>query len=84
MNHNIILGLKEEQGAKQNHLLLPFLFFLQIIHYLKYNLRDFPDSPVVKTLPSNAGDIGSIPDQRTKILHAAGCGQKFKLIKKIV
>ena len=47
-------------------------------------MRDFPDSPVVKTLPSNAGDTGSISGQRTKILHAAGCSQKFKLIKTIV
>ena len=39
---------------------------------------------MVKTLPSNAGNTGSTPGQRTKILHAAGCGQKFKLIKKIV
>ena len=29
--------------------------------------RDFPGSPVVKTLPSNAGDVGSIPSPRAKI-----------------
>ena len=28
--------------------------------------------PVVKNLPSNAGDVGSIPDQGTKIPHALG------------
>ena len=29
--------------------------------YLNKSLRDFPGGPVVKTLPSNAGDEGSIP-----------------------
>ena len=32
----------------------------------------FPGSPVVKNLPSNAGDAGSIPGRGTKIPHAAG------------
>ena len=31
---------------------------------------DFPDGPVVKNLPCNAGDMGSIPGQGTKIPHA--------------
>ena len=35
-------------------------------------LRDFPGGPVVKNLPYNAGDLGSIPGQRTKIPHATG------------
>ena len=30
-------------------------------------IRDFLGSPVVKTLPSNAGGPGSIPGQGTKI-----------------
>ena len=33
---------------------------------------DFSSSPVAKSLPSNAGDTGSIPGQGTKIPHAAG------------
>ena len=33
---------------------------------------------MVKTLPSNAGGVGSIPGRGTKIPHAAGCGQKLK------
>ena len=33
--------------------------------------RDFPGGPVVKTLPSNAGDAGSTPDWRAKIPHAS-------------
>ena len=35
-------------------------------------LRDIPGGPVVKNLPSNARDAGSIPGQGTKIPHAAG------------
>ena len=32
---------------------------------------DFPDGPVVKNSPHNAGDVGLIPGQGTKIPHAA-------------
>ena len=32
--------------------------------------RDFPGGPVVKNLPSNAGDAGSIPGWKIKIPHA--------------
>ena len=39
---------------------------------------DFPGCPVVKTLPSNAGDMGLIPDWGTNILHALWFGQKKK------
>ena len=38
-----------------------------------YLPRDFPGGPVVKNPPSNAGDMGSVPDwgtQGTEILHA--------------
>ena len=35
-------------------------------------LGDFPGSPVVKNLPSNAGDVGWTPGQGTKIPHAEG------------
>ena len=34
--------------------------------------RGYPDGPGVKNPPCNAGDSGLIPDQGTKILHAAG------------
>ena len=34
--------------------------------------RDFPGGPVVKNLPSNAGNAGSVPSQGTKISHASG------------
>ena len=32
----------------------------------------FPGGPVVKNPPWNVGDMGSIPGQGTKILHAMG------------
>ena len=32
--------------------------------------KDFPGAPVVKNLPSNAGDVGSSPGWGTKIPHA--------------
>ena len=32
----------------------------------------FPGVPVVKNLPSNAGNTGSIPGQGTRIPHGAG------------
>ena len=31
---------------------------------------DFCGGPMVKNMPCNAGDVGTIPCQRTKILHA--------------
>ena len=31
---------------------------------------DFPGGPVAKTLPSNAGGVGSTPGRGTKIPHA--------------
>ena len=40
--------------------------------YQKLGDRDFPGSPVVKTSPSNAEGVGSIPDQGAKIPHASG------------
>ena len=33
------------------------------------NIWDFPGAPVVKNLPCNAGDGGSIPGEGTKIPH---------------
>ena len=32
----------------------------------------FPDGPVVKSLPCNTGDVGSIPGWGTKMAHATG------------
>ena len=39
---------------------------------LKNKLMHFPSGPVVKNLPSNAGDVGSTPGQGTKIPNAVG------------
>ena len=36
-----------------------------------FSLGDFPGGPVVKTLPSNAGGVGSIPGQGAKIPHVS-------------
>ena len=40
------------------------------IAMVKHINRNFPDGPVVKSLPCNAGDTGSVPGQGTKIPHA--------------
>ena len=42
------------------------------VQYQKTQHSDFPRCPLVKNPPSNAGDVGSIPGQGTKILHATG------------
>ena len=39
---------------------------------LKVVYRDFPGGPVVKNLPSKAGNVGSILGWGTKIPHASG------------
>ena len=38
---------------------------------LKRVKRDLPGGPVVKTLPSNTGDVGSTPDPEAKVPHAS-------------
>ena len=45
---------------------------------LKMSFIEFPGGSVVKTPPSNAGLVGSITGQRTKVLHATWGGQKLK------
>ena len=45
--------------------------------------QDFPGGPVLLRLhASNAGSMGLIPGQGTKIPHATWWGQKIKQIKK--
>ena len=39
-------------------------------HYTKKFVWDLPDGPVVKNLPCDAGDVGSILGGETKIPHA--------------
>ena len=38
---------------------------------VKITVSNFPGGPVIKNLPSNARDAGSIPGQGTKIPHAS-------------
>ena len=38
----------------------------------KWYNRDFPGGSIVRTLPSDAGHAGSIPDQGAKIPHTSG------------
>ena len=40
------------------------------IQNIKSRRRDFTAEPVLKNLPCNAGDTGSIPGPGTKIPHA--------------
>ena len=37
---------------------------------MRRDVGDFPGGPVVKNLPSNAGDVGLISGEGTKIPHA--------------
>ena len=48
--------------------------FLEQVNISPQNLEngDFLGGPVAKNLPSNAGDMGSIPGQRTKTPRAPG------------
>ena len=49
-----------------------FCVLKNIVMFHKTTLSgDFPGGPVVKTLPSNAGRVGSIPGQGAKIPHAS-------------
>ena len=45
---------------------------MKIISYIKNQGWDFPGGPVVKNLPSNAEDEGSIPGRGIKIPYATG------------
>ena len=50
---------------------IPRILKLLTIFCLKKRNRDFPGGPVVKTSPSNAGVVGSIPGWGAKIPHAS-------------
>ena len=41
-------------------------------YLLNVQAQEFPGGPVVKKLPCNPGDTGSVPGRGTKILHTAG------------
>ena len=57
-----------------NHTFVFYLFIhLYSISIWSNNIyRDFPGSPVVRTLPFNAGGVGLIPGRGAKIPHASG------------
>ena len=55
-------------------------------HYSERKGRDFPGGPVVKNIPSSAGDGASIPGGGTKIPYATGqlspCASTRELIRR--
>ena len=65
----LICGYSPSQGREQT-------FFS-----LRIWVRDLPGGPVVKTLPSNAGSVGLIPDKGVKIINASW-PQKTKIKEK--
>ena len=44
-------------------------FYTLVVQYQNQEIGGFPNGPVVKILPSYAGDAGSILGQKTKIPH---------------
>ena len=59
----------------------PFKWLLLLI-YQDLIFRDLPDCSAVSMPPSNAGGVGLIPGQGTKIPHAASSQEKKKKKKK--
>ena len=51
-----------------------WLFWLAAVYHTLNTgrLGDFPGGPEIKKVPCNAGDMGSIPGQGTKIPYAMG------------
>ena len=41
------------------------------LYFKKARRRDFPGGPALKNSPGNGEDMGSIPGEGTKILHAS-------------
>ena len=54
--------------------------YVQITYWTISIIRDFPGDPLVKTLPSKAEGMGSIPGQGVKIPHAF-CLKNWKIKK---
>ena len=72
-NDNVIWSTWEYLHTKGNDF-LSFSSNLGLMDYhlpLSEDLRGFPGGPVVKTSPSNAGGMGSIPGRRAKIPHVS-------------
>ena len=49
-----------------------------ILQFFKSFFWDLPSGPEVKTPPSSAGDVGSIPSQGTKFPHTVEYDQQLK------
>ena len=49
-----------------------------VVPFPKMSKRDFPGGPVVKTSPSNAGGVGSIPGWGARIPHTSWPKEKLK------
>lgn len=64
---------KGTRGGKQTQKNLDKMCKLKL-QQCKVNIRNFMDflgGPVVETLSSNAGNVGSVPDQGTKIPYTS-------------
>ena len=66
--HAVVHGVANSQTQLGNRMTIMVLSRQLVM--LRVLGRDFPGSPVVKTSPFNAGDVGSIPGWGTKSLHA--------------
>ena len=65
--------MKKLLGMINMFTILTAVMTSQVYSYFKtYQIRDFPGDPVVKNPPSNAGDVGLIPGQGTKVPHDSG------------
>ena len=58
---------KKKSSAVKDHKQIKVYF-----QVLSRKTGDFPGGPVVESLACNAGDVGSIPGQGTRVPHAAG------------
>ena len=43
---------------------------------IKTTILDFPSGSVIRALPTNAGGMSSIPDQRTNVPHVLDAAKK--------
>ena len=66
-NYKILIMKMIQRNGKISHAL-----GLEELILFKWPYWDFPGGPVVKNLPSNAGNMGSILGRGTKIPHAVG------------
>ena len=64
-------SINKLDDRQANILFTVFSVTRQVMIYRVKSLRDVPGGPVVKTLPSSAGVVGSIPGLGAKIPHAS-------------